>query len=235
MPIVRATERLLLGGALALAACTGMGGLGPDPPTGVSLAGGWKIEHGAGDDPQKVLAGMRAEAFKVMGHRPPSDASPAHTTGRRGSPTSATAGEDSEPPPMGPGGHPPDPLRYSPMAHIIETSVARGDLLTIRQGPGEFVLDYGTSTRSFTPGAHSVVSAEGGVADQKSGWKGSAYVIEIKAQLGPSVTEHYALSADGKHLVATLHIASAELHAVTMTRIYSPTAEIAPHQLPTTD
>ena len=136
---------------------------------------------------------------------------------------------------MGPGGHPPDPLRYSPMAHIIEASAARGDLLTIRQRPGEFVLDYGTSTRSFTPGAHSVVSAEGGVGDQKSGWQGSAYVIQIKPQNGPSVTEQYALSADGKHLVATLHIAAAELHAITMTRIYSSTAEIAPHQLPTTD
>jgi len=232
MPIVRATEGLLLCVAVVLSGCAGMG---LEPPAGVSLAGSWKIDHGAGDDPQKVLDRMRAEAFKIMGRRAEAAAPPARAAGARGAPTSPAAAEDSEPLPTSPAGHTPDPLHYSPMAHIVAASVARGDFLTIRQTPGQLVLDYGTSTRSFIPGSHSVVSAEGGVGDQTSGWKGGAYVIEIKPQLGPRVTEQYALSADGKHLVATLHIASGELPAVTMTRIYGPTTEIAPRQLPTTD
>ena len=121
------------------------------------------------------------------------------------------------------------------MAHIIMNSVARGDFLTVRQGAGEFVLDYGTSRRTFTPGQHSVVSAEGGVGDQTSGWKGREYVIEVKGQQAPVVTEEYGLSSDGKELVAKLHISSGELPAVSMTRVYRPTNESAPQQLPTND
>ena len=121
------------------------------------------------------------------------------------------------------------------MAHLIMNSVAHGDFLTVRQSPGEFVLDYGTSRRSFTPGQHSVVSTESGVGDQTSGWKGHEYVIEVKAQNGPTVTEEYGLSPDGKQLLVKLHIGSAELPAVSLTRVYRPTDESAPHQLPTSD
>jgi len=113
--------------------------------------------------------------------------------------------------------------------------VARGDFLSVRQGPGEFVLDYGGSRRTFTPGQHSVVSAEGGVGDQTSGWKGRNYVIEVRAQNGPLVTEEYGLSPDGKELLAKLHIGSGELPAVSLTRVYRPTDESAPHQLPIND
>jgi hypothetical protein len=121
------------------------------------------------------------------------------------------------------------------MAHVIMTCIERGDLLTIRQRPGEFVLDYGTSVRSFTPGAHSVVSAEGGVGDQVSGWAGRAYFIKVKAQLGPEVTEEFSLSADGKQLLYKLHIGSEELPAVTLTRVYVPTNEVAPRLSPNND
>jgi hypothetical protein len=96
------------------------------------------------------------------------------------------------------------------------------------------VLDYGTSRRTFTPGQHSVVSAEGGVGDQTSGWKGRAYVIEVKAQNGPAMSEQYELSADGKQLIAKLHIGSSELPAVNLTRVYRPTDQ-APQPLPVND
>ena len=121
------------------------------------------------------------------------------------------------------------------MAHVLLMSLARGDFLTVRQGPGQFVLDYGASQRSFIPGARSVVSAESGVADQTSGWEGREYVIDVRGQLGPDVTERYGLSADGKRLVAKLHIATEELSAVDLTRVYDPTNETAPRPLPTND
>jgi hypothetical protein len=73
------------------------------------------------------------------------------------------------------------------------------------------------------------------VGDQTSGWKGREYVIEVKPQQGPLVTEEYSLSPDGKQLVTKLHIASGELSAVSMTRVYNPTNESAPHPLPTSD
>jgi hypothetical protein len=238
MPILRAAGLLLCAAAAtALAGCVGRG-LSPEPAPGVSLAGAWKLDHAASDDPQKVLEQMRAQAFALMGRRQTALPPP----GTRGGQASAqrqeqqTAGEDAAAAaPAGRGGQRPDPLLRSPMAHVIMTSVARGDFLTVRQSPGEIVLDYGTSQRSFTPGAHSVVSAEGGVGDQTSGWKGREYVIQIKAQLGPDVTERYGLSADGRQLVEKLHIAAAELPAVNLTRVYNPTSESAPRQVPTND
>jgi hypothetical protein len=234
MATVRAGALLACAAAVVLCGCVG---LSADTPASVSLAGNWKLNHAASDDPQKVLAKMRDQATKiikrqqaeieartgsvppdVMGDAPPPEGAPAHA----GTPGQASA-------------HRGDPLRRSPMAAVIHTMMERGDFLTVRQSPSEFVLDYGTSRRSFTPGQHSVVSAEGGVGDQTAGWHHKAFVIRVKPQNGPEVTETYALSADGKQLIETLNIASAELPAEGLKRVYDPTNETAPRQLPTTD
>jgi hypothetical protein len=176
---------------------------------------------------------MRAEALKILGH-PPQQVL-VQKPGKPAQVQSTDPAAEAAYTQLAPGAPHGDPLRHSPMAHLIMNSVAHGDFLTVRQSPGEFVLDYGTSRRSFTPGQHSVVSTESGVGDQTSGWKGHEYVIEVKAQQGPLVTEEYGLSPDGKQLVAKLHIASAELPAVSMRRVYNPTNESAPHPLPTSD
>ena len=63
----------------------------------------------------------------------------------------------------------------------------------------------------------------------------SEYVITVRAQLGPDVTERYALSPDGKHLIEKLKIGPAELSVVNLMRVYDPTSETAPRQLPTGD
>jgi hypothetical protein len=234
MPIVRVAA-VLLGAGAALSGCATQ--FAADPPPGASLAGNWKVDHGAGDDPQKILDQMRAQAYKIVARQQQQQQAAAArppTRGGAGSPPDAMGTEDLATP-LPSGGHRPDPLLRSPMAHIIMTSIDRGDFLTVRQGPGEFVLDYGASQRSFTPGGHSVVSAEGGVGDQTSGWKGRTYVIHVKAQLGPDVTEEYSLSPDGKQLLAKLHIGTAELPAVTLTRVYNPTSEAAPRRLPSSD
>jgi hypothetical protein len=212
MPIVRAAAIVLCAAVAVLGGCSGTN-LKPDAPPAANLAGSWKLDHAASDDPLKVLEHMRTQANHILSRQF----------------QAAQAQGQSVPPPHG------DPLRRSPMAHVIEAAVDRGDFLTIRQGPGEFVLDYGTTRRSFTPGAHSVVSTEGGVGDQTSGWNGREYVIVIRGQMGPDVTESYGLSEDGKRLVQKLHISESELPAVTLTRIYNPTNETAPRQLPTND
>ena len=201
-------------------------GYAPQAPAAVSLAGTWKLDRAASDDPQRLLERMRAQARKIIERQRAAYAAAV----RPGAP---------EPPPPGPmeseaaSGR--DPLRRSYMAHIIQEAVARGDYLTIRQTPDSFVLDYGTSVRSFTPGARSVVSAEGGVGDQSSGWKGREYVITVRAQVGPTVTETYALTSDHRHLIERLSIGSAELPAVTLMRQYAPSSETLPRAPPTTD
>jgi hypothetical protein len=229
MPNVRAAG-LLAGATVAatLGGCVGQG-LSPEPPSGATLAGTWKLDHAASDDPQKVLDQMRVEAFKIIRRHQQLAANPPLRPGMRPG-QEPTPDEDSSLATLGP-----DPLRRSPMAHVITSTMARGDFLTVRQSPGEFVLDYGTSRRSFTPGAHSVVSTEDGVGDQTSGWKGRDYVIRINGQLGPTVTESYGLSSDGHELIDKLQVGSGELPAVKLTRIYRPSTESAPQQLPSTE
>jgi hypothetical protein len=230
MAIVRATLVLLC--VSLLHGCVGSK-LAEEPAPGVNLAGSWRLDHGASDDPQKVLEQMRAQAMKIIGRQSP----PVVMTTRGGKQVPGQAPESGPDPalaqPPVPGTHF-DPLQRSPMAHVIKNTIARGDFLTVRQGPGEFVLDYGTSKRTFIPGQHSVVSAEGGVGDQTSGWKDRGYLIEVKPQNGPVMTEEYTLSADGKELVMRLHIAASELPAVNLTRIYRR-AEDAPQPLPNSD
>jgi hypothetical protein len=237
MPTVRGTLVLLCAAAALLSGCAGPR-VEEEAPPGVNLAGAWKLDHAASDDPQKILDHMREQALKILSHQAPVMSMPAHP-GRQGQGQAQAQNPDSDreagmTQPFTPGPHF-DPLKYSPMAHIIMNTAARGDFLTVRQGPGEFVLDYGGSRRTFTPGQHSVVSAEGGVGDQTSGWKGREYVIEVKGQQAPLVTEEYELSPDGRQLVAKLHISSGELPAVSMTRADMPTNESAPQQLPTGD
>ncbi len=222
MATVRAGALLACAAAVALCGCVGFSA---DTPTSVSLAGNWKLNHAASDDPQKVLAKMRDQANKLIKRQ---QAEIAARTGTVPPDVMADA-PGQEGPRHG------DPLRRSPMAAVIRTMLERGDYLTVRQSPDEFVLDYGTSRRSFTPGQHSVVSAEGGVGDQNAGWHHSAFVIKVKPQNGPEVTETYALSADGKQLLETLFIASAELPAEGIKRVYERTSETAPRQLPTID
>jgi hypothetical protein len=238
---------LLLACALtALAGCSA--GPKAETPVGVSLAGTWRLNRAASDDPQQVLAKMRAQAAKIMARASAAqDETPRGGQGTRGG---AGGGGDaggiqtSDPNPVltpddptGGGGHGarrPDPLQYSPMKRALAAVLARGDFLTVRQSSEELVFDYGSTARSFTPGAHSVVSAEMGVADQVSGWEGREYAIYIKAQLGPNIVDRFALSADGQRLIEKLRIGPAELPAVALTRVYERTTETAPRAPPST-
>jgi len=224
---------------LLVAPLAGCGGhLAEAPAPGVALAGAWKLNPTTSDDPQKVIERMRAQALqRIARHEqtaPPPQQSATHHHGGAGA-GSATDNQDSAQQEVFDPGHHLDPLRNSQMMHVLAAALARGDYLTVRVRAGEVVFDYGTSVRSFSPGGHSVVSAEGGVADQTSGWSGRDYVIHLRAQMGPDVAENYSVSADGKHLIETLRIGPAELPVVNLTRVYDPTSETAPRNLPTND
>jgi len=243
----KALAWLLLGAAAALAGCAG--GPKAETPPGVVLAGSWKLDHAASDDPQQVIAKMRNQARRII-ERQMSAAGDEPTRGGpggRGDTGSAGGAGGTEPPegsqPLTPdqsaaggrGGRRPDPLQYSPMMHALAAVIARGDYLTVRQSSQELVFDFGTVVRSFTPGAHSVVSSEMGVADQTSGWEGRQYVIRVKPQLGPPVVESFGLSPDGQRLIEKLHIGPAELPAESLTRVYDRSTDAAPRPPPTTD
>jgi len=220
----RAVPLLCAAACLLLGSCAG-NRTSASAPAGLSLAGTWRLDPAASDDPQKILSHMRAQALKIINH----NIAQAQARVDSGSAPPETAAV------IDAAALRRDPLGRSTAAHIVKGVIARGELLTVRQSPDQIVFDFGTSRRSFTPGAHSVVSAEGGVGDQHSGWSGRGYLIVIKAQQGPEVTDAFDLSADGKQLVEKLHIGSYELPAVDLKRVYDLTSDATPHQLPTSD
>src|SRR5262249_15312223 len=107
--------------------------------------------------------------------------------------------------------------------------------MTVQQSPERFSLDYGSAVRTFTPGGVSVVSAAWGVADQSAGWKGKAFVIQVKPQSGVASVESYELSDDGKHLVEELRLGGGEVPAIKLRRVYDRADHPIPRAVPTTD
>lgn len=252
MPMLR-VPRFTVGATLIVAALAGCAGsrLSPDIPAGVRLEGVWRLNRGASDDPGKVIDAMRAEALKRMRRAIGASAAPPPMSGgqgrrgRRGqsgdqgsqggSDDQQAREEAAQQAATAIAGPHFDPLRRSPTMHALTAILSRSDFLTVRQTPDQMVFDYGTTVRRYTPGGHSVVSSETGVADQNSGWKSKAYVIDVKPQVGPEVTEEYGLSPDGKHLVLKLQIGSFDLPKINLTRVYDPTGEVVPTARPSND
>ena len=255
MLILRAPRSIvyaaLLLGVATLVGCIGTR-LSPETPKGVELQGVWRLNRAASDDPQKVIDKLKAEALKrirrAMNAPPPLDQSGQQPGRRRGPGGSGGSGgsggpvgnagvtdqptQDELQAQMAPGG---DPLRNSPTMHELRTILQRSDYLTIRQSPDQVGFDYGTTARSYTPGAHSVVSSENGVADQSAGWSGKQFVVNVKPQLGPQVFEQYELSPDGKQLIVTSRIGPFELSRVILKRVYDATGAAVPNSRPSTD
>jgi hypothetical protein len=242
MSILRARVPIVCAGlfmAAALAGCLGTR-LKTETPAGVQLQGVWRLNRTASEDPEKAIEKMRAEAMKkikrAMNAPPPTVATPSSGGGRhRGQQGGASAPDQPLPedmPQIGPGM---DPLRNSPTMHTLREILQRSDYLTIRQSPDKVSFDYGSTVRSYTPGGHSVVSSENGVADQTSGWDGKEYVVNIKPQLGPQVIEEYGVSPDGKQLIVKLRIGPFELSKVTLVRVYDVTSAVVPNSRPSND
>jgi hypothetical protein len=230
--------------AVALSGCLGSR-LEAESQAGVHIAGIWKLNRSASDDPEKIITALRTEAEKKI--RRAMNAAPAPTYGggggqgqgqgqgrRRGGGGTSSEPEDLMPQGLGPG-FGTDPLRNSPTMHALRDVLNRGDYLTIRQSPDQVSFDYGNFSRSYTPGGRSVVSSETGVADQASGWDAKQYVINIRPQLGPAMVEEYGLSPDGKQLIVKTHIGPFELQKVNLTRVYDATTTVVPNSGPTTD
>jgi hypothetical protein len=242
-----------LAAAAALCGCGGVGRLAPDAPAGVSLAGTWKLNPAASDDPHALLERMRRDAMKHMraqrGPDTDSDLDPeaapqgGQRTGQRGdqrgdrrSRGRAQSGTTSDADTRAAGSI--SDRRGAPLPNAIYqralASQLNGDELTIEQSPAQLVLARGDSRRSFTPGGESVVSVADGVADQRSGWTGREYVIELKPQVGPRVIERYGLSAESRQLIEKLTLSDEGMPKLEFTRVYDR-GVATQHALPTSN
>jgi hypothetical protein len=232
--------------------------LAPETPAGIDLAGQWRLNRQASEDPRALIAKLQEKVARQMrrsgpddlyGEDPYGDTSSGSGSSGRGSSgshgaggaggenrdsrggggeqgTGQTSGQASGQ--AGNQGGPPDGgwrSRINPNSFLrVRYDAAlgsrlSGEAMTIEQSPDRFAIIRGDSRRSYTPGVHSVVSVADGVADQTSGWKGREYVIDVNPQVGPHLTERYALSADGQ-LVEKVSLNESGLPKLEFTRVY---------------
>lgn len=212
----------------SLVACGGAGGLAADAPGGVNLEGTWKLDRSVSDDPEKIYDKIRRQRMARSADQAPAPP-------RRGRP-GAGGGRGPDSGGVNPDGTSADlndPLSAESqaaaivgMSHLdpfdmgVFGTIPRGDVITIRQRADEMSIFDGTTDRSFTPGAKSVVSVPEGVADQHSGWKARAYVIDVRAQAGPETIERYHLSDDGQHLLADIQSTGGNMPSIKIKRVY---------------
>jgi hypothetical protein len=205
------------------------------------------LNRQASEDPRALIARLQAKAMKGMRRGPDEDEDgygpgPVARDGSVG--PSGTAGGDrgaTESRPTtdsaGAGGGFREHGRHGGFlrSRYEQALGARlsGDGLSIEQSPDRFVIVRGDSRRTYTPGGHSVVSVADGVADQSSGWKGREYVIDVRPQVGPHLTERYGLTADGQ-LIEKVSLTEDGLPKLEFTRVYDQGAAPA-RVLPTSN
>jgi len=118
----------------------------------------------------------------------------------------------------------------SPVDELM-SNVPQGDYLKIKVSPSTFTVISGDSSDDYTPGLESEISAETGDAEQISGWKGAAFVVDTRPELGAEIIQTYTLAKDGS-LTMTLRLTGRGTK-FTFTRVYDRTTQIAPLAPPT--
>ena len=243
MPIVRAREMTLAAVAsVALAGCGSVSTLDANPSKVVDLSGNWVLDRAASDDPKPILEKLRPKPQSRRWDVAPDDGTGDDTGppegggqqggGQRGSGRSRRGGQQQ---PQVTYRNNNDAYTHTTVIKTLLADLARAPNLTIRQAPDRFSLDYGSSVRTFTPGAVSVVSASWGVADQSSGWKGKEFVIQVKPQMGVASVEKFSLSDDGKRLIEELRLGGGDFPSVQLKRVYDHTDRLLPRAAPTNE
>jgi hypothetical protein len=195
-------------------------------PPGADFAGTWRLNAALSDDPRQALEKLR----------PP----PRRSTYSQGVPSSGRRrrgqGQGSQQDPSLPDDLNGPEIRPSPIPLIPNIDVLRNEVLSIKQRPDAFVIDYGVTVRSYTPGLKSVVSVPGGVGDQSTGYHGKDYVIEISSQLGLQMTQVFSVSnKTGRQLIVKIHLSGTGIPTLNLNRVYDPTNAETPRSLPSID
>jgi hypothetical protein len=225
--------------AAALAGCAGTPHLSSQLPTGVHLAGDWKLDPAHSDDLGNAVEELRAQQSK--GRHQTSQEQQGQQQGpggygRHRQPGGQQGGEDEQGESssgpeggeqgLGAGG----PPRTSAVDELM-SNVPQGDYLRIKVSSDAFTVVSGDSSDEYTPGVESDISAVQGDAQQFTGWKGTDYVIDTKPQLGAEIIQTFSQTKDGT-LSMTLRLSGSGIH-FTFTRIYDRTTGVTPLAPPT--
>lgn len=245
MPSIRASAAAscapAIGAALALLAGCASSRLSSAPAPAEHLAGDWKLDVAHSDDLGKAVEELRAQVAKARRSRRAEEQQDVESYGRRRSGGRGSEGQEGGRSDEGdslPGGGGEQELAPVPLPGVspvgeLMSNVPRGDYLRISVSTNAFTVISGDSSNQYTPGLESEISAEQGDAQQISGWKGTAYVIDTKPQLGPEITQTFDVTKDGK-LAMTMRLSGNGIH-FTFARLYDRTTRVAPLAPPTTN
>ncbi|HEY1890156.1 MAG TPA: hypothetical protein VGG63_07110 [Steroidobacteraceae bacterium] len=222
--------------AAALAGCSSVR-VSAQLPSGVHLAGDWKLDPARSDDLGKAVQELHTQHMKArhdadqqqpqqgVGGYGRRHGGGAGQGGQQGGESGQSESQEPEPAIGGIG-----PTRSSPVDELM-SNVPQGDYLRIKVSSGAFTVVSGASSDEYTPGVESDVSAEQGDAQQISGWKGTDYVIDTKPQFGAEIIQTYSITQDGT-LSMTLRLSGSGTN-FTFTRIYDRTTSAPPLAPPT--
>jgi hypothetical protein len=231
---------IALGATLAVLTGCASSRLSSVPPPGERLAGDWKVDAARSDDLGKAVEELRAQEAKARRkvRGAPQQGFGGFSGGRRrgggesGGPQGGQSGQGESSPDVGSGpGFGPGPLPRASAVDELMSNVPRGDYLRIAVSATAFTVTSGDSSDQYTPGLESDITAEQGDAQQISGWKGAAYVIDTTPQWGPEIIQSFELTKDGK-LALTVRLKGTGTH-FTFTRLYERTTRVAPLAPPT--
>jgi hypothetical protein len=228
-----------LGASLALIAGCASSRLSSQRPPGEHLAGDWKLDAARSDDLGKAVAELHAQSAKARHHGSAAQQQNFGNYGGRhrrsggesGGEQGGQPGQEESSTASGTGGAGLGPTPHVSAEDELMASVPRGDYLRIAVSADAFTVTSGDSSDQYTPGLESEISAEQGDAQQISGWKGTAYVIDTTPQWGPQIIQSFDLTKDGK-LSLTVRLSGGGTH-FTFTRIYDRTTRMAPLAPPT--
>lgn len=229
-----------LGAALLVLSGCASSRLSGEPPPGERLAGDWKLDAAHSDDLSKAVAQLRAQAAKAhrnsRGGEQPAFGAYGHRRGgsEPGGQQGEPSGQTESSPDSGTGAQEfgPGPTPHVSAVDELMSNVPQGDYLGIAVSADAFTVTSGDSSNQYAPGLESDISAEQGDAQQISGWKGEAYVIDTTPQFGAEVVQTFDLTKDGK-LQMTVRLSGRGTH-FTFTRVYDRTTRVAPLAPPTT-
>ena len=246
MPSLRAsTVPACIAALIAATVLTGCAAshLSAQPPPGVRLAGDWKLDAARSDDLGQAIARLRAQTRKdrpargePLNESENDQGAASHRRhGQEGGPGDDEGGEGGEsgtgPAPGGGTAGPVVPLPRVSAVDQLMSSVPRGEYLRIAITANTFTVISGDSSDQYTPGVESDISAQQGDAQQISGWKDGAFVIDTRPQWGLEVTQSYGLTKDGR-LAMTVRLDGGRTHFL-FTRVYDRTTRVAPLAPPT--
>jgi hypothetical protein len=215
--------------AIVAVAITGIASarLRENAPKDVDLTALWKINAELSDDPQKVIAKARTEENTVnRGSSSPSGGRSTSGTGDvfggvvfggvifGGGQGGASGGADrpaNDPPPM-------ESTRVP-----LDAFLATREQFEIVQSPDGMTIRNDEETSTCKPGETERVPLQGGeLVEQKCGWDGDAFVIELVSPDGVKRTKRYELRDKGKqlHVLTTVKGGSGHLANLRIKRVY---------------